>query len=146
MNMFRINLKLKRKKPTIGSIERVSLPSHGVHDALAKIDSGADSSAIWASAIKEKDGTLSFKLFGPTSHHYTGEVITTEHYTRVKITNSFGDVERRFKVQLTLHLGGKRIRANFNLANRSRSRYPILIGNTAIRHKFLIDVSTKVEH
>jgi glutathione synthase/RimK-type ligase-like ATP-grasp enzyme len=128
---------------TIGRTERVSLPKLGLYDIPAKIDTGADSSSIWASGIVEHNGMLTFVLFDTMSHYYNGERISTNEYTVVTVKNSFGVSEQRYKVKLTMRLGGKLIRAWFNLANRERNRYPVLIGNSSIRNKFLIDVSTQ---
>jgi glutathione synthase/RimK-type ligase-like ATP-grasp enzyme len=127
---------------TIGRTERVSLPKLGIYDIPAKVDTGADSSSVWATNIVEHQGLLTFVLFDPTSHYYTGEHVSTKEYTVVTVKNSFGATQKRYKVALSMRLGGKLIRAQFNLADRSRNRYPILIGNASIRNKFLVDVST----
>ncbi|HSE60756.1 MAG TPA: RimK/LysX family protein [Candidatus Saccharimonadales bacterium] len=128
---------------TIGRTERVSLPKLSIYDVPAKIDTGADSSAIWATEIVEHDGVLSFVLFDQTSPYYTGERIMTDEFTVITVKNSFGTVEKRYKVGITMRLGGKLLRTKCNLADRSSHRYPILIGNATIRNKFLVDVSAR---
>ena len=126
--------------PHIGSREFVGLPDYKLRDVLAKIDTGADFSSIWASDIIEQDGKLSFSLFGRGSRFYTGERIIVDTYGVTEVRNSFGDSELRYTVPLRLKLGGKVIRADMRLADRSRNRYPVLVGKKTLLNKFLVNV------
>ena len=123
----------------IGITAQVSVEGHV--KIPAKIDTGADSSAIWATNIKfnSDDKIITFTLFGEGSPHYTGEVLTTTDYEIVKVRNSMGYEQLRFKTPLTLRIKGKKIRAWFNLADRSKNRFPILIGKQTLRGKFLVN-------
>lgn len=126
---------------TIGRVTKVDFPKLGITDVPAKVDSGADSSSVWASNIKERAGKLSFTLFAPGSPYYTGEVITTRHYHIRSIKNSFGHAEFRYKVSLQVTLENRTINVSFTLANRSDNRFPVLIGRRTLQGRFLIDVS-----
>jgi glutathione synthase/RimK-type ligase-like ATP-grasp enzyme len=132
-----------KKLPHIGTIELVSLPSDKIQGIPAKIDTGADNSAIWASHITEKDNRLSFVLFDKTSPFYTGRVLTTRDHEVISVKNSFGKSELRYKVSLTVTVAGKTIKARFTLANRKSNKYSILIGRRTIQGKFLVDVARK---
>ena len=68
---------------TIGRAEKITLKEFGVHDIPAKIDTGADSSSIWASGISEENDELRFVLFAPGAGYYTGKVITldSDHFS-----------------------------------------------------------------
>ncbi len=127
----------------IGRKVHIDLPSYGIFGVLAKIDTGADNSSIWASDIHEIDGELRFTLFDKSSHHYTGEVITVRDFTMISVRNSFGHAETRYRVALMTTILEKRIRVNFTLANRSRNTSPILIGRKTLSGKFLVDVKKK---
>ncbi len=127
----------------IGTIELIALPDEQLFDIPAKVDTGADSSAIWASNIAEHDSRLSFALFAPSSPHYTGTIITTDDYRVISVKNSFGQTEYRYKVRMPIVLGGRKLRAAFTLANRARNRYPVLIGRKTLHGKFLVDVTRK---
>jgi glutathione synthase/RimK-type ligase-like ATP-grasp enzyme len=133
---------MEQKKPLIiGSRTLVDFPDLGFSHVPAKIDTGADSSSIWATNIvKDKDG-LSFKLFGPSSPNYNGEIIHTKEYSIRSVKNSFGVSEFRYKVPLAIKLRGRKINARFTLADRQYNRYPILIGRQTLKHKFIVDVS-----
>lgn len=127
----------------IGTTEMISLPDYGLDNILAKIDSGADSSAIWASNISEKDGQLSYTLFGPSSPNFTGDPIKTRKYSLVTVKNSFGQKEVRYKVDIRIKMADKIIKSKVTLANRANNRFPLLIGRRTLKGKFLIDVSKR---
>lgn len=129
-----------RKKDFVGSTEYVSVADF--ENIPAKIDTGADSSAIWASNINiAKDGTLTFSLFGEGSKFYTGETIARKTYHVKVVRSSNGDEEIRYRVELPLVLAGRSIKAMFTLADRSKNNFPILIGRKTLKNKFLVDVS-----
>ena len=88
-----------------------------------------------------KDGLLKFKLFGPSSPFYSGKTISRADYKAVSVKSSNGAEQIRFRTHLTLKIAGKTIRASFNLSDRSRNHFPILIGRRTISQKFLVDVS-----
>lgn len=125
----------------IGRNELVDIVDHSIKDIPAKIDTGADSCAIWASNIKESKGILSFTLFGIGSVYYNGEAKTTDHYKTTSVKNSFGNSELRYTVWLPVRLNGKRYKVRFNLADRSGNHFPILLGKRFLNKKFLVDVS-----
>src|SRR5882672_2662215 len=128
----------KRKRPleTIGTTEKISFPELNLHDVPAKIDTGADSCSVWATDVRvEDDGALSFVLFGLGSRLYTGKRLRTEKYRTRSVKNSFGTAEFRYKVQLQLGIGSRKIRTWFTLAERSAMRYPVLLGRRLLRNK-----------
>ncbi len=128
------------KLQVIGRAERISFPRHQINDVPARIDTGARTSAIWASHIREEAGVLYFTLFDSDSEFYTGELQQTADYTTRVVTNSTGHNEERYIVKLSILLEGRRIRASFSLADRSRQVYPVLVGRNVLRGKFIVDV------
>lgn len=133
------------KKPllqTIGSTEYVDIEHY--QNIPAKIDTGADSSSIWASHMEvNQDGVLCFQLFDKNSPFYTGEVLKRKDFKVAVIRSSTGHEQIRYRVHLSLFLSGHRIRALFNLSDRSKNGFPILIGRRTLSGKFLVDVSKK---
>ena len=126
--------------PIVGSTELVEVAN--VKNIPAKIDTGADTSSIWASNIDmKKDGTLTFSLFDTKSPFYIGETIESKDYKAKIVRSSHGDVQVRYRVRLQLKLGGESFETTFTLANRSRNNFPILIGRHTLEGKFLVDVS-----
>lgn len=134
--------RLTKQLPIISRHEYVQIAGHTVEDIPAKIDTGADSSAIWASNIREVKDELVFELFGEGSVYYTGDKIKTKEYKVKKVKNSFGEEELRYMVKLSIVLGGNRYKVFFSLANRQRNHFPILIGRRFLHKKFLVNVAT----
>lgn len=122
----------------VGRVEVVKIPAHGLK-VHARIDTGAKTSAIWASNIREIDGTLHFRLFDEVSDHFVGEDIVTTAYSQTVVSSSNGSAEVRYKVKLSVVLKGRHINASFTLTDRSSQVYPILIGRNVLRGKFLVD-------
>ena len=126
---------------TIGKTCFVDIVGHA-SAVPAKVDTGADSSSIWATNISiDHDNVLHFTLFGEGSPFYTGEVIHAETYKVAQVRSSTGHEQIRYRVSMAVRVGGKRIRATFNLSNRSRNEYSVLIGRRTLSGKFLVDVS-----
>ena len=124
----------------VGSTEFIDVA--GFKNVPAKIDTGADTSAIWASNIKmEKDGALAFSLFDKESPFYTGEIIKTKDYKAKMVRSSHGDRQVRYRVVLPITLKKESFKAAFTLADRSKNNFPILIGRRTIKGKYLVDVS-----
>ncbi len=136
-----------KKQPidTIGSREMVDFPSLGLKNIPAKIDTGADSSAIWVSDIEQhSDDELSFVMFAPGNRYYSGERINVTSYKTATVKNSSGVSELRYKVRLVICVKGRTIKAWFNLADRSGMNYSVLLGRRLLKNKFLVDVSQTV--
>ena len=124
----------------IGSTEYIDVA--GIKHVPAKIDTGADTSAIWASQINiDEDGVLTFVLFDEKSPLYTGEILSFTDYVVRTIRSSHGDKQIRYRVELPITICGKSLRTIFTLANRSRNNFPILIGRRTLDGIFLVDVS-----
>ena len=127
----------------IGSVEFVDLVDQDVKGVPARVDTGAIFSAIWASDVKFRKGTLSCKLFAPGNAFYTGEVIKTTNFRTSSVKNSFGHSEFRYKIRLSVCIGDHKVRSWFTLADRSGMTYPVLIGRNILRSKFIVDVSQR---
>jgi hypothetical protein len=126
--------------PVIGKTRKINVIGYA-SGVPAKIDTGADSSSIWASNISvDKNGMLHFTLFDKNSEFYTGDVISRKAFKVAQVRSSSGHTQIRYRAELSIRLGGKRVRVLFNLSDRSKNEYPILIGRRTITGKFLVDV------
>lgn len=120
----------------------VDFPSEKISGVPAKVDTGADSSSIWVSHLEMDDnGRLSFILFDEGFLHYSGKIHTTDEYEVTKIRNSTGGAQIRYRVKLSIRISNKLVRGTFSLSDRSKNKYPILIGSRLLAGKFLVDVS-----
>lgn len=113
----------------------------GIDNVPAKIDTGAASSAIWASNVQiNADRELEFTLFDQGSEFYTGKVLKAKTYRIGKVRNSTGHEQLRYRVDLPIIIKGKEMVTSFTLADRSRNNFPVLIGQRTLRGNFLVDV------
>lgn len=113
-----------------------------VKNVPAKVDTGADSSAVWASDIfVDKEHVLHFKLFGEGSPYYTGIEHTAAEYSVAMTKSSLGETTLKYRVKLPVTIAGRKMRASFGLSDRSTHNYPILIGRHTLSGKFIVDVS-----
>lgn len=136
-----------RPLKTIGIVDRIDLPEVNLENLPCKIDTGADTSAIHCERIriKEIDGVehLVFKLLDRKHPQYNGVEVKTSEFRERKVKSSFGDYEYRYQVMLQMVLFGKKYRVAFNLTNRKKMKYPVLIGRRFLSKKFLVDVSKR---
>ena len=136
-------VKKVRKYPVIGSNALIEFIGH-VKDVPAKVDTGADSSSVWATDISvTKEGELHFKLFGEGSPYYTGEVLKRTAYKVASVRSSSGHSQIRYRTEIPVRIKGKRIRILFNLSDRTTHHFPVLIGRRTLANKFLVNVSRR---
>lgn len=129
-----------KKYIVLNSTEYIEIA--GIKNVPAKIDTGADSSAIWASSIEmEPDGRLSFVLFDENSPYYTGERLYFNDFTAKFVRSSHGDQQVRYQIKLAVVLHDQAFVTAFTLADRSQNNFPVLIGRRTLKNKFLVDVS-----
>lgn len=128
---------------TLGQAEHADFSELGMFAIPVRIDTGARTSALWASHIREHNGGLEFVLFDTQSPFYTGEAVFVPHFERRIVTPSNGLAEERYMVKLLITIGGRKIRARFTLADRSTQRYPVLVGRNILRGKFVVDIKHK---
>ena len=129
-----------QSKAVIGRNTRISFVKHSV-GVPAKIDTGADSSAVWASNIRVgKDGLLRFSLFGEGSPYYNGKIFKRKDFTVARVRSASGHDHIRYFTHLTIYLAGRRMRVLFGLSDRSVHSFPVLIGRRTLQGKFVVDV------
>jgi hypothetical protein len=125
---------IPQKLKIIGRREFACFPSLNMNQLVAKIDNGAYSNAIHCMYIELKENKLYVKFLNDEVHVFSD-------FAQKKIKNSSGEMEERFIIQTTIHLGGKKINTRMSLTDRGNMRYPILIGRRLLKRKFLVDVN-----
>ncbi len=127
---------------TVGRMTYVHLHKGVYVDIPAKIDTGADASAIDASHVQINEaGQLEYILFQPHAAYYDGILHKTSKYRVKVVKSSTGHVQIRYTINLPLYICGKKINATFTLTDRSKNTFPILIGARTLKNKFAVDVS-----
>lgn len=129
-------------KTIIGRVTTAVFPSDSSQKVPVKVDTGADSSSVWASnLLVDQAGYLHFTLFGEDSPYFSGKVHRTRHFRAVMVRSSNGSTQVRYAVKISVVIGGKAVRATFTLADRSQNTYPVLVGCRLLKNKFLVDAS-----
>ena len=134
--------KIKKQKyfnyTSIGWREWIYLPKFDDFAIKAKVDTGARTSALHATQIKEYDckgkKLVSFRLHQSNNHID----ISTQLIKYLKITSSFGDNEIRPLIKLKIRLGERSWFTEVTLTKRTRMTYPMLIGRNTLMKKYLI--------
>ena len=129
----------------LGRAERVSLPEFGLVNLPAKVDTGAYSSSIDCEKVEllqqGSEQTLSFVLLRPGRDGYTGQAVTTKDFDVTEVTNANG-VQKRFVIFADMIINEETVKCRFTLTDRSKLRYPVLIGRRFIREAaYVVDVT-----
>jgi len=122
-----------REKIVVGEVEDVLLLPWGIK-LPARIDTGAALSSLDARDLKVEDGFVSFKL----GKQYGGMQLRFPIIDWLDI-RSAETSERRPIVEVELCIGSKRVRTRVNLNDRSKVRYPLLIGRNTLKENFVVD-------
>ena len=130
---------MKREMATVGWRELVDLPELGLRGIPAKIDSGARTSSLHGEVIEkfERDGE-SFVRFA-VDLHGVRQVCEAIHVDVRGITSSNGETQRRYVIKSPLKIGSAEFRAEISLADRSDMKFPMLVGRSSLRRRFLVD-------
>jgi len=132
-------------KTVIGRYDKIDLPEMNLLDIDAKIDTGADGSAIHCHHIEivKQNGKklLHFILLDPTHPNYDNNSFFFENYKQRSIKNSFGDSEKRFVIKTPIVIFGKETLTEFSLSYRGNLSFPILLGRKFLYRKFVVDVA-----
>ena len=125
-------------KINIGWREWIYFPDYDNFKLKAKIDSGARTSALHATHIREfeKEGEkwVRFRVY------QSRQFIDVERpvIRNAIIKNSFGESQKRPLVLLKIKLGNKSWDTDISLTQRSGMTYPMLIGRNTLKKKHLI--------
>lgn len=115
-------------------------------DAMrAKLDSGARTSSLHAEGIEEfeRDGRpwVRFTMLDSNIEGFKEVLIKAPVQRVARVKNTDATIERRFVVELGFEIGGRQLREEFTLNDRSTMTCPVLIGRNALRHLGYLDCS-----
>lgn len=130
-----------KEKRIIGRREYIDFPELKLKGIIAKMDTGAYTSALYCHEIREENGVLIFRLLDPSHSNYSAREHRFTEYGQKNIKNSFGEIETRFTIKTVVKIGRRRIKSVISLTDRSDMRYPVLIGRKILNNRFIIDVS-----
>lgn len=128
---------------TIGWKELVDFVDFDIQNVPAKTDTGAKTSVLHCENIElVKKDKKQFVRFTPLDEsHANGKTFTLPFHKERKIKNSFGLEENRYIVHTRVKMFDEIYDIEISLRDRSNMEYPMLIGRSFIRKKFLVDVN-----
>lgn len=123
--------------------EWVSLPDIGISSIKAKIDTGAQTSAIHATDITEfaRDGApwVRFTVQPWQMNELDEVVVERPIHDRRAVRSSSGHSEDRIVVLLDITLCGRTVTSEVTLTSRNEMVFRMLIGREALRYGFIVD-------
>ena len=126
----------------IGWAEKVSLPSFNLHQINAKIDTGAQSSALNAKniefTVQDNIKYVNF-IFGDDEGRETQ--VHSLFLKNIKVKSSTGQLTIRPFVQAKVKIGSSELITEFSLIDRKSMKYKILIGRNTLHNNFIINPS-----
>lgn len=127
-------------KLIVGSKEKISFPNLKRKNIVARIDSGARSTAVHCDKIwiETMGGE---KVLCCHFLKRTHKVTRFKKYKRKIIKSSNGTRQTRYVVRLTIRLASVEKRTLVTLSDRSTMNYSVLLGRRFLKDNFLVDVS-----
>lgn len=130
-------------KPIIGRRERVSLPDWGIRRVLAKIDSGARTSALHVDNIVDLPGErVRFEVVLSLTNPAQRVPIEADLSRVTRVRPSSGKQHERHVVRTRIRIGAVEREIEISLVSRAKMLCRMLLGRTAL-DGLLIDVSRK---
>ncbi len=134
-------------KITIGRVDKADFTELSLMEIDVKIDSGAYTSSMHCSNIKEitlnGEPFLKFTLLDPEHSFYNNKEFTFKDYASKIVKSSNGISEKRFMVLTEIILFDKKFPIYLTLSERKDMKFPVLLGRKFLNKKFVIDTAKK---
>jgi hypothetical protein len=128
----------------IGVAEYIDFPDWGVRRLRARVDTGARTSALHVENVRElPGGRVRFDVRLRKSDPSARAAVTAKITRRALVRSSTGQVERRLFVRVWIVLGGREQRIEVGLVDRSAMLYRMLLGRSALEHRYVVDVTKR---
>ena len=133
-------------KQTLGRKDRCDFPSLNLKSIAVKTDTGAYTSSIHCTKIKEEidennEKRLRFVLLDPSHPEYENMPLYADKFSKKDVKSSNGQIETRYIVEASVKLFEKTYPIQLSLTDRGNMKYPVLIGRKFLMGKFKVDVS-----
>jgi hypothetical protein len=122
-----------QEKISIGMVEDVIFLPWGVK-LPARIDTGAATTSLDARDLVVTDDIAEFRM--PRGH---GDVKIRLPIVDWRHIRSSGGRQRRPVVEMEICMGPKKLLVRVNLNDRSRMRYPVIVGRNVLKEGFAVD-------
>ncbi len=134
--------RVPRPKQIVGRRETVDFPDLGLFGLTAKIDTGANTTALHCHHVRiDDEGKLCFRLLDETHPEYQDREHCFDKFEQKWIKSSFGEMELRYIVRTRIRIGNRSIRSIVSLTDRKNMKYAVLIGRRFLKDRVIVDVS-----
>tara|TARA_R110000822_G_scaffold256682_1_gene382436 strand:+ start:370 stop:807 length:438 start_codon:yes stop_codon:yes gene_type:complete len=134
-------------KITIGRSDKADFPELSLSKIDVKIDSGAYTSSIHCSNIKETsingEPIIRFTLLDPEHSFYNNKEFTSKNYASKIVKSSNGISEKRFMIQTEIVIFNTTFSIFLTLSERKDMKFPVLLGRKFLNKKFVINTAKK---
>jgi hypothetical protein len=134
-------MKKRPPKRLLGRRELIDLPALGLRGVVAKVDTGAYTSAIHCDEVRLAPDpatgrpVLHVRLLDPEHPATDGQPLAFA---------SNGEVQARYVIRTVVRLYGQDFATEFSLADRSDLKHPVLLGRSLLRQgHFVVDVARR---
>lgn len=126
-------------KITVGRTDKVDFPKLGFSGIDVKIDTGAYTSSIHCTHIREEGDVLCCTFLDPMHPEYNGKEMEFTSYDITAVKSSNGEIQYRYVVQSNIRIFKKLFKISLTLSSRDDMRFPVLIGRKFLTRKFIVD-------
>ena len=130
-------------KITIGRVDKADFPELSLSEIDVKVDSGAYTSSIHCSNIKEVivdgESLIQFTLLDPEHSFYNNKEFSSKNYSSKIIKSSNGISEKRFMIHTEIIIFNTTFPIYLTLSERKEMKFPILLERKFLNKKFIID-------
>lgn len=132
----------KKPKTVVGRSEYVDLPDWGIRDLLAKVDTGARTSALHVEDLERLPGNrVSFRVILSRSKSGRSVRVEADVVKWAKVRSSSGHFSTRCFVRTRAKLGAIEKEIELSLDSRDKMNYRMLLGRKALAKDFVVDVA-----
>jgi len=126
-------------QPMLGWREWIALPELKIASVKAKIDTGADTSALHAFRIERyRVNWLRFHVHPLQNNNRYTVKCKARILDQRSVSDSGGHREKRYVIETLAVIGDREWPIEITLADRTSMRFRMLLGRSAIKSQFLI--------
>lgn len=126
-------------KIIIGRTDRADFPELGFNDIDVKVDTGAYTSSVHCTNIREEGDILICTFFDASHPNYDGRELIFKDYDIAAVKSSNGEIQYRYEVQTKIFIFNKKYSISLTLSSREDMRFPVLLGRKFLTKKFIVD-------
>lgn len=132
--------KTVEEKTLIGWSEGVAFPEWGIKRIQAKVDTGADSSALHVENLEKiAGGKVRFEVMQNRKPPWRRRHVVAKAVKWARVRSSTGEYTRRCFVRTIARIGPVEKKIDLSLVSREKMSFRMLLGRKALASDFLVD-------